>query len=88
MKRIITKRPENMSYEKYREVRKQQTNQLRARLKHGILVYLSSQIITEETPLGKVQRKVAYQPAIKHFDRNGKVIYKPMPKKINNYETK
>ena len=88
MKRIITKRPENMSYEKYRKVRKQQTNQLRVRLKHGILVYLSSQIITEETPLGKVQRKVTYQPAIKHFDRNGKVIYKPMPKKKYNYEKK
>lgn len=88
MKNIITKRPENMSYEKYREVRKQQTNQLRARLKHGILVYLSSQIITEETPLGKVKRKVTYQPAIKHFDRNGKVIYKSMPKKKYDYETK
>lgn len=88
MKRIITKRPKNMSYEKYRKVRKQQTNQLRARLKHRIFVYLSSQIITEETLIGKVQRKVTYQPAIKHFDRNGKVIYKSMPKKKYDYETK
>lgn len=75
---IITKRPEGMSYKEYRQRRKEFTNWQRKRRKHGVLVYLASQIITEETPFGKVERRRTYMPAVvSHYDENG-AVYKPM----------
>ena len=50
---IITKRPKGMPYRKYVEMRKASNNQIRRYLRFGRLYYLSAEIVTVETPLGK-----------------------------------
>ena len=77
---IITARPVGMDYETYRIKRKNSQRQIKSRIKHGELVYISSQIIVD--PITKTKIIETYPPAIKHFDRNGNVIYKPMEKKV------
>ena len=76
---IITARPVGMHYDTYRRERKANQKQIKRRLKHGTLAYLAVQIIAD--PITKIERVRTYPPAIKHFDRNGNVIYKPMKKK-------
>ena len=73
---IITARPQNMDYETYKVKRRESQRNIKGRLKRGALAYLSSQIIT----VNGISYKRTYPPAIKHYDRNGNVIYKPMKK--------
>lgn len=80
MTEILTARPVGMDYATYRTERKNQQRQIKRRLKHGVLAYLAVQVITD--PITKIRSVRTYPPAIKHFDRNGNVIYKPMEKKV------
>lgn len=82
---IITKRPENMSFKEYRRKRKEFTNWQRKIRKHGILVYLASQITETEFGDGKDKKKVkqyrTFMPAIvSHYDKAKQAVYKPMEK--------
>lgn len=83
MNKIITERPNGMSYEEYRKVRKQQTDQLRRRKKHGDLVYKAVELVKGNTD-ADVMRKFTYPPAMKAFDGNGNVVYKPMKNAIRS----
>lgn len=44
---VINERPKNMSYEKYRELRREQTKRLKARLR-GFIVWKSKSIVKVE----------------------------------------
>lgn len=79
MEQIITARPETMSFDKYKTLRRKQTLRERRRRKRGDLVYIASQII--EDPITKTKHKRTYMPAIKTFDKYGNVKYVPMKKK-------
>lgn len=76
MDTIITKRPEGMSFTAYVNVRSEQTKRERSRKKHGVLVYVASQLYKE--PFTGVQMKRTFMPAIKTYDRHGNVKYVPM----------
>ncbi|MFR3694938.1 MAG: hypothetical protein ACLTW0_01990 [Alistipes ihumii] len=61
---IITKRPKGMPYRKYVEMRKASNNQIRRYLRFGRLYYLSAEIVTVETSLGKSQYRKSYPPFV------------------------
>lgn len=79
MNKIITARPETMSFDKYKELRRKQTIRERRRRNRGDLVYIASQII--EDPITKTKDKRTYMPAVKTFDKYGNVEYVQMKKK-------
>ena len=56
---ILTARPENMSYEKYRAERAYQNKRLKKRLK-GFLVYKASEIVK----VGEAEMLRKYQPCV------------------------
>ena len=56
---ILTARPENMSYEKYRAKRAYQNKRLKERLK-GFLVYKASEIVK----VGETEMLRKYQPCV------------------------
>ena len=56
---ILTARPENMSYEKYRAERAYQNKRLKKRLK-GFLVYKASEIVK----IGATEMLRKYQPCV------------------------
>ena len=74
--KIITKRPENMGYEEYREVLKEQKRELKNR-KRGIIEYLSVQLTAVRRIV--VGRRTA-MPAVLSYDKYGRKVYKPMKK--------
>ena len=61
---IITERPKGMPDRKYVEMRKASNNQIRRYLRFGRLYYLSAEIVTVETPLGKSQHRKSYPPFV------------------------
>ena len=79
MDQIITARPETMSFDEYKELRREQTLRERRGSKRGNLVYIASQII--EDPITMTKYKRTYMPAVKTFDKYGNVKYVPMKKK-------
>ena len=78
MNDIITKRPENMSFEKYQELRKEQKRRERKN-RYGILVYLASVIYKDEMT-NKAMRRT-FPPAVKSYDMYGNVKYVAMKTK-------
>jgi len=81
MNDIITKRPENMDFRKYQELRREQKLRER-RNRYGILVYVASVIYEDETTKKTMHRK--FPPAVKSYDRNGNVRYVPTKTKTMN----
>lgn len=79
MNQIITARPENMSFDKYKKLRREQTIRERRRRKHGILAYVSSEIYDD--PITGLKMKRTSLPAIRTEDKYGNVKYVPMRKK-------
>lgn len=73
MDTIITKRPENMSFEDYVKARSEQTKRERSRKKHGVLVYVASQIVYEPILI-----KDEISPTIEADERTDKVETAPM----------
>ena len=53
-----------MPYRKYVEMRKASNNQIRRYLRFGRLYYLSAEIVTVETSLGKSQHRKSYPPFV------------------------
>lgn len=76
MDTIITKRPEGMSFTAYVKARSEQTKRERRRKKHGVLVYVASQMYEE--PLTGLPMKRTFMPAVKTYDKHGNVKYVPM----------
>jgi hypothetical protein len=60
---IITARPAGMSFKDYRIKRKEQQEKLKFR-KTGFLVYLASEIITQQIGWQKIERIVKYPPFV------------------------
>ena len=75
--KIITKRPENMGYEEYREVLKEQKRELKNR-KRGIIEYLAVQLSVVGGIV--VGRKTAMPRVFSHYDAYNRKVYKPMKK--------
>ena len=78
MNDIITKRPENMSFEEYKELRKEQKFKERKN-RTGALVYRASVIYKDEMT-NKAMRRT-FPPAVKSYDMYGNVKYVAMKKK-------
>lgn len=62
-KDIITARPTGMSFKDYRRKRKEQQEKLKLR-KTGFIVYLASEIITQQIGGKKVERLIKYRPFV------------------------
>lgn len=67
---IITKRPASMPYDKYWEARKESTNRIKRYLRFGRLYYLAAEIVTTETPIGKVESRKTYPPFVGKCSRD------------------
>lgn len=68
MDTVITKRPEGMSFTAYVKARSEQTKRERRRKKHGVLVYVASQIVYEPILI-----KDEISPMIEADERTDKV---------------
>lgn len=60
---IITARPTGMSFKDYRRKRKEQQEKLKFR-KTGFIVYLASEIITQQIGGKKVKKLIKYRPFV------------------------
>lgn len=54
---IIVMRPENMSYEEYKECLREQSKRLRKRIKQGVIIHKSSEIFQDPDTGDTMMRK-------------------------------